>query len=504
MRHNKHHASLGVTREHRESMLSNLAAALITHGRIQTTLTKARVLRPFIEKMITKAKHAAAKTEKKDAVHLRRLALRDVRDEGAMTLLFNEKYKEFANRAGGYTRIYKLGTPAPGRRGRDGADRIREGGRPGLQEVQGQEGRGQGRKPKRRACPRGRARGDARAARGRGEEPVRLRASPDINTRRSLPSTRFLFLWGAMFEFPAAAVVYCVLVAIVFLALALLRPAGPHALRPGAPQDHLPLHPLRPALHRPEGTEFASARAAVTRTPGSGSEAVAPAVGDSSVSPFPSEHAANHRRPRFRFAIHPGDRPADPRVPGLLEDLPLLDAGRDAAQGRCDRDHPVRRAEFGLLANAPMPDRGSSGWGCRSLGSATAFSSWATCSAGRSPGASAASTATAPSDPEPRAALSGLPRKLRVWNSHGDKLMRLPPGFAAIGRTENSPYAVIEDPQAQLLRDPVPPRGVPHRAGDEVLRNFLVGGLPRQAGLDHQGFYRARGEGDPATVGTSG
>jgi len=109
MRHNKHHASLGVTREHRESMLSNLAAALITHGRIQTTLTKARVLRPFIEKIITKAKHAAAKTDKKDAVHLRRLALRDLRDESAITALFNEKYKEFANRTGGYTRIYKLG-----------------------------------------------------------------------------------------------------------------------------------------------------------------------------------------------------------------------------------------------------------------------------------------------------------------------------------------------------------------------------------------------------------
>ena len=109
MRHQKHHASLGVTREHRESMLSNLAAALITHGRIQTTLTKARVLRPFIEKLITKAKLAAGKSEKKDAVHLRRLVLRDIRDEDAVTLLFNEKYKDFANRAGGYTRIYKLG-----------------------------------------------------------------------------------------------------------------------------------------------------------------------------------------------------------------------------------------------------------------------------------------------------------------------------------------------------------------------------------------------------------
>lgn len=109
MRHRKHHASLGVTREHRVSMMSHLAAALITHGRIQTTLTKAKALRPFIEKVITKAKHAAGKAEKRDAIHLRRLALRDVRDEDAVTLLFNDKFKEFEKRAGGYTRIYKLG-----------------------------------------------------------------------------------------------------------------------------------------------------------------------------------------------------------------------------------------------------------------------------------------------------------------------------------------------------------------------------------------------------------
>ena len=109
MRHNKHHASLGVTVEHRRAMLSNMAASLITHGRIETTLAKAKALRPFIEKVITKAKQAAAKTEKKDALHLRRLALSDVRDETALTKLFNESYKEFANRNGGYTRIYKLG-----------------------------------------------------------------------------------------------------------------------------------------------------------------------------------------------------------------------------------------------------------------------------------------------------------------------------------------------------------------------------------------------------------
>lgn len=109
MRHKKHHASLGVTVEHRRAMLSNLSASLITHSRIQTTLAKARALRPFIEKVITKAKQAAAKSVKADAIHLRRLALQDVRDESAVTLLFNEKYKEFEKRSGGYTRIYKLG-----------------------------------------------------------------------------------------------------------------------------------------------------------------------------------------------------------------------------------------------------------------------------------------------------------------------------------------------------------------------------------------------------------
>ena len=114
MRHNTHRAGLGVTREHRAAMLSNLAVGLITHDRIETTLTKAKALRPFIEKVITKAKKAAAAQEKKDKIHLLRLALRDVRDENAITKLFNETVKEFANRNGGYTRIYKLGQQRQG------------------------------------------------------------------------------------------------------------------------------------------------------------------------------------------------------------------------------------------------------------------------------------------------------------------------------------------------------------------------------------------------------
>ncbi|GAB5560685.1 MAG: hypothetical protein SynsKO_23320 [Synoicihabitans sp.] len=109
MRHRVHRQSLGVTREHRAAMLSNMSVSLITHGRIKTTLTKAKALRPFIEKVVTKAKRAAAKTEKKDKLHLRRLALRDVRDEAAISLLFDDKVSEFENRPGGYTRIYKLG-----------------------------------------------------------------------------------------------------------------------------------------------------------------------------------------------------------------------------------------------------------------------------------------------------------------------------------------------------------------------------------------------------------
>jgi large subunit ribosomal protein L17 len=114
MRHCKHNHQLGLTKEHRSALLANLAASLITSGRIKTTLAKARALRPFIEKIITKAKKAAA-IERKDgkvqpaALHLRRLAMAEVRNEDAISLLFNEKVAQFAKRNGGYSRIYKLG-----------------------------------------------------------------------------------------------------------------------------------------------------------------------------------------------------------------------------------------------------------------------------------------------------------------------------------------------------------------------------------------------------------
>ncbi|MEX0321090.1 MAG: 50S ribosomal protein L17 [Puniceicoccaceae bacterium] len=109
MRHLKHRHQLGRKKEHRAALMSNMGAALLRHGRIQTTLPKAKALRPFIEKIITFAKKAEGATPEK-ALHYRRLALSRVRDKEAVATLFNERASTFTERPGGYTRIYKLGT----------------------------------------------------------------------------------------------------------------------------------------------------------------------------------------------------------------------------------------------------------------------------------------------------------------------------------------------------------------------------------------------------------
>lgn len=109
MRHLKHRFQLGRKKEHRIALMSNMGAALLRHGRIQTTLPKAKALKPFIEKIITMAKKAEGAAPEK-ALHYRRLALTRVRDKDAVATLFNERASEFTNREGGYTRIYKLGT----------------------------------------------------------------------------------------------------------------------------------------------------------------------------------------------------------------------------------------------------------------------------------------------------------------------------------------------------------------------------------------------------------
>ncbi|RQW00754.1 50S ribosomal protein L17 [bacterium] len=109
MRHKKHRHQLGVKKEHREALISTLASSLIIHGKMQTTLAKAKAVKPYVEKVITLAKKAAKKDKPADSVHLRRLAIARLRNNEAVRVLFNEKVSEFAGRDGGYTRIYKLG-----------------------------------------------------------------------------------------------------------------------------------------------------------------------------------------------------------------------------------------------------------------------------------------------------------------------------------------------------------------------------------------------------------
>jgi len=108
MRHRSHRHTLGVKKEHRISLVANLAAQLITHARIRTTLSRARAVRPFVEKIITLAKKGVAAGTPSVRLHYYRLALSRVRDESAVALLFKERAETFANRKGGYTRIYKL------------------------------------------------------------------------------------------------------------------------------------------------------------------------------------------------------------------------------------------------------------------------------------------------------------------------------------------------------------------------------------------------------------
>ncbi len=86
MRHSKRRHILGVSGPHRSAMMGNLAVALITHGRIETTLSKAKALRPFIEKVITLAKKAEKANDAARKLHYRRLAVARVRDKKAAAL----------------------------------------------------------------------------------------------------------------------------------------------------------------------------------------------------------------------------------------------------------------------------------------------------------------------------------------------------------------------------------------------------------------------------------
>ncbi len=101
MRHRKSGRRLGRNSSHRTAMYRNMAASLVRHETIKTTLPKAKELRRVIEPLITLAKQ--------DGVSRRRLAFSRLRDDAAVGKLFNELGPRFKDRPGGYLRILKVG-----------------------------------------------------------------------------------------------------------------------------------------------------------------------------------------------------------------------------------------------------------------------------------------------------------------------------------------------------------------------------------------------------------
>src|ERR1700743_3727720 len=101
MRHGNAHRKLGRTSAHREAMFANMAASLIEHEQITTTLPKAKELRPFVEKLVTLAKRGD--------LHARRIAISRVRDVDQVGKLFAAIGPRYKDRNGGYIRIMKAG-----------------------------------------------------------------------------------------------------------------------------------------------------------------------------------------------------------------------------------------------------------------------------------------------------------------------------------------------------------------------------------------------------------
>jgi large subunit ribosomal protein L17 len=101
MRHLVKGKKLGRNTSHRKATMKALACSLIEHKSIQTTVTKAKELRRYIEPVITKAKE--------DSSHTRRQAFSSLQDKNAVTILFNDIMPEVGDRPGGYTRVLKLG-----------------------------------------------------------------------------------------------------------------------------------------------------------------------------------------------------------------------------------------------------------------------------------------------------------------------------------------------------------------------------------------------------------
>ncbi len=111
MRHGKSGRKLKRTASHKKAMLISLSTALLKNKKIKTTLAKAKETRPFVEKIITRAKNAVANETEGSTknVHARREISRYIKDREIVTELFGEIAAKVISRQGGYTRIVKLG-----------------------------------------------------------------------------------------------------------------------------------------------------------------------------------------------------------------------------------------------------------------------------------------------------------------------------------------------------------------------------------------------------------
>jgi large subunit ribosomal protein L17 len=110
MRHRTSHRKLGRVTEHRISMLRNQATELLRYERLETTVPRAKELRPFVERIISIAKRGLAAGEANGRVlHARRLVLRDLQDRDVVGKLFETIAPRFEARPGGYTRILRTG-----------------------------------------------------------------------------------------------------------------------------------------------------------------------------------------------------------------------------------------------------------------------------------------------------------------------------------------------------------------------------------------------------------
>ena len=103
MRHRNQGRKLNITTSHRTAMFANMAAALIKHEQIKTTLPKAKELRPVVEKLVTLSRRGPSN------LHARRQALSQIRDADQVKKLFDVIGPRYAGRPGGYTRVLKAG-----------------------------------------------------------------------------------------------------------------------------------------------------------------------------------------------------------------------------------------------------------------------------------------------------------------------------------------------------------------------------------------------------------